>query len=173
MTAPLWIAAEEAVAINKLLVAQFGGLDAGVRDENLLQAALARPLNKWHYDEPKPTLHALAAAYAFGIAKGHAFHDGNKRAAYTVAVTFLEINGIVCAPEQAEIVETMVAVASGAMDERELTRWFQRNSRRGLSEAAAPVPRSRSKPRGRGTKRPPAAGPRTPQPATSAAGKAP
>ena len=114
MKEPLWISADEALAINRLLVAQFGGLDAGVRDENLLQAALARPLNKWHYDEPKPDVFALAAAYAFGVAKGHVFHDGNKRAAYVVAATFLDINGVTCAPAQAHIVETMGAVADGS-----------------------------------------------------------
>jgi death-on-curing protein len=138
----LWISADEALAINRMLVAQFGGLDAGVRDENLLQAALGRPLNKWHYDEPKPDLFVLAAAYAFGIAKGHVFHDGNKRAAYVVAVTFLEINGTVCAPAQADIVETMVTVADGSMSEAALVAWFRTNVRRpsGLAESAMAKP---------------------------------
>jgi death-on-curing protein len=125
-----------------MLVAQFGGLDAGVRDENLLQAALARPLNKWHYDEPKPSLFMLAAAYAFGIAKGHVFHDGNKRAAYVVAVTFLETNDIICAPSQPDIVETMVAVADGSTSETELAAWFRGQSKRptGLAEPVATRP---------------------------------
>jgi len=142
VTELLWVSAEEAIAINRMLVAQFGGLDAGVRDENLLQAALARPLNKWHYDEPKPNLFTLAAAYAFGIAKGHVFHDGNKRAAYVVAVTFLEMNDIVCAPSQSDIVETMVAVADGSMNEADLAEWFRSNIRRtiGLAEPNAPTP---------------------------------
>lgn len=140
MNEPVWVGADEASAINRLLVAQFGGLDAGVRDQNLLQAALARPLNKWHYDEPKPDLFVLAAAYAFGIAKGHAFHDGNKRAAYVIAVTFLELNGVICAPTQSDIVESMVALAEGTLGESDLAEWFRRSSRRpsGLSEAPAP-----------------------------------
>jgi death-on-curing protein len=139
VTDPLWVSAEEAIAINRMLVAQFGGLDAGVRDENLLQAALARPLNKWHYDEPKPSLFTLAAAYAFGVAKGHVFHDGNKRAAYVVAVIFLEMNDIVCAPSQSDIVETMVSVAEGSTSEAELAEWFRSNIRRpmGLAEPNA------------------------------------
>jgi death on curing protein len=139
---PLWISADEALAINRMLVAQFGGLDAGVRDENLLQAALGRPLNKWHYDEPKPDLFVLAAAYAFGVAKGHVFHDGNKRAAYVVAVTFLDINGIIYAPAQADIVDTMVAVADGSMSEAALADWFRNNVRRpsGLAESPAAKP---------------------------------
>jgi death on curing protein len=142
VTEPLWVSDEEAIAINRMLVAQFGGLDAGVCDENLLQAALGRPLNKWHYDEPKPTLFMLAAAYAFGIAKGQVFHDGNKRGAYVVAVTFLEMNDIVCAPSQSDIVETMVAVADGSMSETELAEWFRSAIKRpvGLAEPAATRP---------------------------------
>ncbi len=136
MTEPVWISVEEAVAINKQLVAQFGGLDAGVRDKDLLHAALARPLNKWHYDSPRADIHALAAAYAFGIAKGHVFHDGNKRTAYTVAATFLDVNGSICVPDKADAVETMVSLAEGSISEREMAEWFARNTRpvRGLSE---------------------------------------
>jgi death-on-curing protein len=147
---PLWISVDEALAINRMLVAQFGGLDAGLRDENLLQAALARPLNKWHYDQQKPDLMLLAAAYAFGIAKGHVFNDGNKRAAYVVAAAFLEINGIVCAPAQPEIVETIIAVADGSMNEAALANWFRANVRRpsGLAESSAKALRGR-KPRTR------------------------
>ncbi|HTO82515.1 MAG TPA: type II toxin-antitoxin system death-on-curing family toxin [Methylomirabilota bacterium] len=139
MTEPLWIAADEALAINRMLVAQFGGLDAGVRDENLFQAALGRPLNKWHYDEPKPDHFALAAAYAFGLAKGHVFHDGNKRAAYVVAVTFLAVNGVVCSPAQADIVDAMVALADGSLSEDGIAARFRKNASRptGLAEAAA------------------------------------
>jgi death-on-curing protein len=136
------VGADEAVAINRMLVAQFGVLDAGVCDENLLKVALARPLNKWHYDEPKPTLFVLAAAYAFGIAKGQVFYDGYKRAAYVAAVTFLEMNDIVYAPAQSDIVETMVAVADGSMSEAELAEWFRSAIRRpvGLAEPAATTP---------------------------------
>jgi death-on-curing protein len=138
----LWVSAEEAIAINRMLVAQFGGLDAGVRDENLLQAALARPLNKWHYDEPKPSLFTLAAAYAFGIAKGHVFHDGYQRAAYVAAVTFLEMNDVICAPLQSDIVETIVAVAEGSTSEADLAKWFRSNIRRpmGLAELNTTTP---------------------------------
>lgn len=148
MIEPAWISADEASAINRMLVAQFGGLDAGVRDENLLQAAIARPLNKWHYDEPKPNLFALAAAYAFGIAKGLAFHDGNKRAAYVIAITFLDLNGVVCAPSQPDIVETMVALAEGSLGESDLTDWFRRHSRRTGGLAEGPIATIRS---GRGS----------------------
>jgi len=150
---PLWISVEEAIAGNKHLVAQFGGLDAGVRDVNLLHAALARPLNKWHYEAPQPSLYVLAAGYAYGIAKGHVFHDGNKRTAYLVAVTFLEMNGIICAPDQESLVETMVSVADGSMSEQKLAMWLSENSykTRGLSEDANESFRLDSKKRTRGS----------------------
>jgi death-on-curing protein len=93
VTDPIWISDAEAVAINAHAIDLFGGLQAGVRDETLLQAALARPLNKWHYDEPHPDVFELAAAYAFALCKGRVFHAGNKRTSHAVAATFLENNG--------------------------------------------------------------------------------
>ncbi len=156
MKEPLWISVEEAIAGNKHLVAQFGGLDAGVRDANLLHAALARPLNKWHYETPQPSFYVLAAGYAYGIAKGHVFHDGNKRTAYLVAVTFLEMNGIICAPDQKRLVETMVSVADGSMSEQKLATWLSENSykTRGFSEDANESFRLDSKKRAKGSKSP-------------------
>ncbi|MBT3556813.1 MAG: type II toxin-antitoxin system death-on-curing family toxin [Rhodospirillales bacterium] len=124
---PVWIDEEEAIAINAVAVARFGGLSGDVRDETILKAALGRPLNKWHYDEPKPDIYTLAAAYCFALVKGHAFHDGNKRTAYIVAIVFLDLNGINCAPEQADIVTTMLGAADGSVTEEELAEWFKRN----------------------------------------------
>lgn len=128
MSEPIWIDDREAVAIQERLIAHFGGLAGGVRDENLFKAALARPLNKWHYDDPRPDLFTLAAAYAFGIAKGHVFHDGNKRTAHAVAATFLEDNGWSQVADEAETVTVMVAVADGSMTESELAAWFRATS---------------------------------------------
>lgn len=119
---------DEVTAISAMAVAQFGGLSGEVREENLLKAALGRPLNKWHYDDPKPDIFTLAAAYCFAFVKGHVFHDGNKRTAYLVAVVFLELNGYICAPEQADIVNTMLGAADGLMSEDQLTQWFRANS---------------------------------------------
>ncbi len=130
MIEPVWVADREAVAIQELLIAHFGGLAGGVRDENLFKAALARPLNKWHYEEPQPNLFGLAAAYAFGIAKGHVFHDGNKRTAHAIAATFLENNGWEQKADEAEIVTVMVSVADGRMTEGELAAWFRTTSQR-------------------------------------------
>ncbi|MEQ8229550.1 MAG: type II toxin-antitoxin system death-on-curing family toxin [Rhodospirillales bacterium] len=125
---PEWLDERIVTAISAQAVATFGGLSDDVRDENLLKAALARPLNKWHYDDPRPDIFSLAAAYCFAIVKGHPFHDGNKRTAYLAAVVFLELNGIVCAPKQIDIIETMLGAAAGSIDESDLAVWFETNS---------------------------------------------
>lgn len=88
MNEPVWVDDKEAEAINMMVIAQFGGYVDGVRDENLFKAAMARPLNKWYYNEPKPDLFSLAAAYCYGICSRHVFHDGNKRTAYVVPLPF-------------------------------------------------------------------------------------
>jgi len=125
---PVWLTEKEAVAISANSVALFGGFSSEVRDGNLLKAAIGRPLNKWHYDEPKPDLFTLAAAYCFALCKGHAFLDGNKQTAYIIAVVFLELNGISCTPEQEDIIRTILGLADGSIDEKNLADWFQRNS---------------------------------------------
>jgi len=125
MTEPVWIEGDDAILINLQLIEAFGGLAAGPRDDNLLLAAIARPLNKWHYAETRPSLFELAAAYAFGIARGHVFHDGNKRTAYTTAIAFLRKNGVGVAPPGDEIVETTVALAEGALDEDAYAAWLR------------------------------------------------
>lgn len=124
---PVWVDEDEVTAINAQAVAIFGGLSGNVRDENLLKAALGRPLNKWHYDDPKPDIFTLAAAYCFALVRGHVFHDGNKRTAYIVAVVFLEWNSFVCTPEETEIVRTMLGAADGSVSEDELADWFEAN----------------------------------------------
>lgn len=130
MKEPLWVDDREAVAINARALALFGGLEGGVRDQTLLQAALARPLNKWHYEEKRPDIFDLAAAYAFALCKGHVFHDGNKRTAHAVASTFLEINGWSEDALQAEVVTMIIAVADGSKAERDLAVWFRKATQR-------------------------------------------
>ncbi len=129
MPEPVWLDEKQVVAIGRMAVAQFGGLSGEIRDENLLKAALGRPLNKWHYDEPKPDLLALAAAYCFAFSRGHVFHDGNKRTAYIVAIVFLELSDIVCAPTQEDIVRSMLCLAAGSLKEAELAAWFSENAK--------------------------------------------
>jgi death-on-curing protein len=124
MIEPVWIEADDAILINLQLIGAFGGLAAGAREGNLLLAASARPLNQRHYAETRPSLFELAAAYTFGIARGHVFHDGNRRTAYTTAIAFLRKNGVDVAPPGGEIVETTVALAEGALDEDAYAGWL-------------------------------------------------
>ena len=100
-----------------------GGLP-GVRDENALESALARPRQKWHY-EPDTDLATLAAAYAFGLTKAHAFNDGNKRSTFLTAVIFLGLNGKDLESSEAEVVQVMVALAEGSMKEPQLIEWLR------------------------------------------------
>ncbi len=130
MTEPIWLSENEAVAINARAVSLFGGLTGGVRDETLFQAALARPLSKWHYEEPRPDIFQLAAAYAFALCKGHVFHDGNKRTAHAIAAIFLEVNGWTHEARETDVVHTMIGVAGGSIKEAALATWFRKTSRR-------------------------------------------
>ena len=102
---------------------EHGGLH-GTRDINALESALARPRQKHAYARDAD-LADLAAAYAFGLARGHAYADGNKRIAFIVAEVFLELNGFDVERTDAEVVETMVRVAEGKLTEEALARWFR------------------------------------------------
>ena len=97
-----------------------GGLP-GIRDENALEAALARPQQKAHY-EPDSDVATLAAAYAFGLAKAHPFNDGNKRTAFLTAVIFLGLNGKDLDATEAEVVQAMTALAAGSLPEVALAK---------------------------------------------------
>jgi len=107
-------------------LAEHGGGD-GVRDSGLLVSALARPQNLLAYGEPDAA--ALAAAYAFGIARNHPFVDGNKRTAAIVAETFLTLNGFALDVTDAELVVAFVALAAGELTESELADWFRSHHR--------------------------------------------
>jgi death-on-curing protein len=143
---PIWITDLEAVALNHRLTSLFGGLGSGARDENLLRAAPARPINKWHYDDPRPDLYELAAAYASAIARGHVFLDGNKPTAHAVAAVFLLNNGIEHAAAEEEVVAAMVGVAEGSLSKAEIAAWLRNLGREGAPEprplARIPSPRS-------------------------------
>lgn len=100
---------------------------AGVRSVEMLDSALARLLNRWAYGEDGRC--ALAAAYAFGVARNYPFADGNKRTAWVLARLFLALNGvtIVFAPEDA--INTVLALAAGELSEEQLTDWFRQHVR--------------------------------------------
>ena len=119
---PVWLDARVALAVHDRQLAEHGG-GQGVRDPALLESALARPLNRWGYGEDDRC--ALAAAYAFGIARNHPYVDGNKRTAWVFARLFLALNGAALrfAPEDA--IRMMLALAAGELSEEELADWFR------------------------------------------------
>ena len=121
---PLWITYEQAVAIHGEQLRRFGGAP-GLRDEGMLRSALERPVNKWTYEQPP--LAELAAAYAFGLAKNHAFVDGNKRIAFMAMMTFLHKNGVPFEPDPAQSTVIILALAAGEVSEESLTRWIRDN----------------------------------------------
>ena len=107
---------------NEQLTEHGGGM--GVRDQGLLQSALARPQNAYHYNQVV-SLAKLAASYGFGIAKNHAFVDGNKRTAYVVMRAFLVLNGFDINATKEEKYLTMYALAEGALTEEQLADWLE------------------------------------------------
>jgi death-on-curing protein len=129
MDDPIWISADLALAIHKRQLAEHGGAD-GVRDHGLLESALNRPRHLFAYAEPTPEIPALAAAYAFGVARNHAFIDGNKRTAYVVCRTFLVLNGYDLAATREERYQIFLALAAGDIDEPQLADWLTKHAAR-------------------------------------------
>ena len=124
-TAPRCITRAAVLLLHEESIATFGGA-RGIRDEGLLDSALARPRNAYGY-RPEKSIAELAASYAFGLAKNHAFVDGNKRAAFLSIGVFLAINGFALNAEQSDAIRTMLAVANGDLGENELASWIQNN----------------------------------------------
>lgn len=110
-------------AIHNDQLREHGGLP-GVRDENALESALARPQQKWHYASDADLV-TLAAAYAFGLVKNHPYRDGNKRIGFLAMVTFLGINGRDFQATDAEVVTEIVALADGRVTEEQLAYWIR------------------------------------------------
>lgn len=124
MNEPVWITSEIMLAIQASLIARFGGL-SGMRDESLLESALAKPRQLFHYE--KPTLEQMAASYAAGIVKNHPFLDGNKRAGFMAAYTFLAANGLqLVAPEEDAVLQTL-ALAAGEIGAEQYGEWLARS----------------------------------------------
>ena len=113
-------------AIHAEQIREHGGL-AGGRDETALESALARPQQKWHY-AGKLDVALLAAAYGFGFARNHPYHDGNKRISFLSIVTFLGINDHDLEATDAEVIAEMVALADGRVSEKELAEWIRQHS---------------------------------------------
>lgn len=120
----VWIATEVALAAHAEELAEHGGGD-GIRDAGMLDSAMARPQNLAQYGDPDAA--AVAAAYAYGIARNHPFTDGNKRTAAVVSETFLMLNGYALGATDAELVVAFVALAAGELGEDELADWFRQH----------------------------------------------
>lgn len=125
MTEPVWLDFRDALAIHSRLLAEHGGA-AGVRDQGLLESALARPRQVYAYGEG-PDLAALAAAYTLGILRNHPFVDGNKRVGLVLGILFLEMNGYpFSAPEEAATQKVWAAAAS-EINEADFADWLRNN----------------------------------------------
>lgn len=120
---PRWLSRVVVDAVHADQLREHGGL-AGVRDENVLESALARPQQRWHY-ESDADLATLAAAYGFGIARNHPYRDGNKRLAFLAVLTFLGINGAEFDAPEAEVVAEMLLLAEGKVSEERFARWIR------------------------------------------------
>jgi len=123
---PRWLPKDLILAVHNRQLAEHGGA-AGVRDEGLLESALARAQNLFAYGESDAA--ALAAAYAFGIAKNHPFVDGNKRTAYVACELFLAANGYDLSASDEECLAMMLGLAAGEVDEAEFAAWLRENER--------------------------------------------
>lgn len=123
MKEPVWIDLEDCLAFQEEMLSRYGGLN-GVRDQGLLESALHRPVQLFHYGSP--SLHELAAAYAAGIIKNHPFLDGNKRAGFMAAALFLEVNGCTFTATEEDVVLHTLALAAGELDEAGYARWLEK-----------------------------------------------
>ena len=125
MTDPVWIEDRVVLAVHRRQLAEHGGGD-GIRDRTLLDSALNRPKNLFHYCDPAPDLAALAAAYAYGICRNHPFVDGNKRTALIACQLFLRLNGAALDAPASEKYQTTMALAAGEIAEEALAAWIRR-----------------------------------------------
>jgi len=127
MKRPVWLDRTDCLAIQEMMLAQHGGM-AGVRDEGLLESALARPQNLFSCGSP--TMPEMAASYAVGIILNHPFVDGNKRTGFMMAATFLELNGLVFAATEESVVEKTLALAAGELKEAGYVSWLKASCRK-------------------------------------------
>jgi death on curing protein len=120
---PIWVDRVVMDAVHLDMIRTHGGL-SGIRDENALEAALARPKHRWVYGRGVD-LAGLAATYGFGLARGHPYRDGNKRVAFLAMMVFLGLNGRDLEAPEAEVVTVMLKVAAGDLSEAALAKWLR------------------------------------------------
>ena len=123
---PKWLPRIVVDAIHNDQLREHGGLP-GVRDEDALESALARPQQKWH-DSDRSDVPTLAAAYAFALVQDHPYRDGNKRIGFLAMVTFLGLNGYDFSASEADVVTEIVALADGRVSEDALAAWIRQHS---------------------------------------------
>ncbi len=131
MREPEWLSRDIVLTIHSEQIALYGGA-SGVRDEGLLDTALARPRNLWA--DGSASLVELGAAYAVGVVRNRAFVDGNKRTAFLAMYTFLARNGLEVIASEAEVATAMLELASGSLDESSFIRWLRGHTRRSPSD---------------------------------------
>jgi death-on-curing protein len=120
---PTWLSRLVIDAIQQDLIATHGGVP-GIRDEGLVESALARPRQAFAYGTA-PDVVALAASYGYGIARNHPYHDGNKRIAFMAIAVFTELNGFELEASEADVVDVMLRLAAGDLDEGRLADWLR------------------------------------------------
>ena len=125
---PRWLPRVVVDAIHNDQLREHGGLP-GIRDENVLESALARPQQKWHYGEGAD-IATLAAAYGFGLVRNHPYRDGNKRIGFLAIAAFLGMNGYDLEVTDADVVTQILALAEGRVSEEALAAWIRTHSTR-------------------------------------------
>lgn len=123
MKEPIWLTRAIVEEIHIRQIREHGG-QYGIRDTNLLDSAIARPINHWAYKQ-EPDIVILAASYGYGIAKNHGFIDGNKRVAFMAMFTFLGLNGYEIDATEPEVVDLMLGVADSSISEEQLITWLR------------------------------------------------
>ena len=126
MTDPIWIDARDALLLHDRLLALHGGA-AGVRDDGLLQSALARPQQHYAYADT-PDLIEMATVYTAGIVRNHPFVDGNKRTGFVVGILFLELNGYRFTATQESAAQAVIELAAGTLDKAGYTSFLRANT---------------------------------------------
>jgi death on curing protein len=129
---PRWISRLVVDAIQTDMLLTHGGMP-GLRDENALESALARPRQRFSYN-PEADFAVLAAAYGYGLARNHPYNDGNKRVAFVVMAVFLALNDYELVPSETDVLTTIVALASGDLNEETLESWVRSHIRKRLQD---------------------------------------
>jgi death on curing protein len=122
----VWLARQLILAIHDEQLAEHGGA-IGIRDDGLLESALARPLNRAGYGDPDVA--ELGALYAIAIARNHPFVDGNKRTAFAALFMFLALNDMEFEPPEVDATVTMLRLAAGDLSDDDFTTWVRNNTR--------------------------------------------